>query len=66
MPVVFKDLGKGAKDLLSKKYDFKNEIKTVNKADGGLVSCELERMSECVRAYVSPPKKEKVIPFVFV
>jgi len=36
MPVVFKDLGKGAKDLLSKKYDFKNEIKTINKADGGL------------------------------
>jgi len=36
MPVVFKDLGKGAKDLLSKKYDFKNEIKTVNKAERGL------------------------------
>jgi len=33
MPVIFKDLGKGAKDLLSKQYDFTHEIKTVHKAD---------------------------------
>lgn len=34
MPVVFKDFGKGAKDILSKKYDYKNEVKVTNKADG--------------------------------
>jgi len=35
-PPHFKDLGKKAKDILSKKYDFKHEVKTVNKADGGV------------------------------
>jgi hypothetical protein len=34
MPVVFKDIGKGAKDLLGKKYDFVHEIKTAHKTDG--------------------------------
>lgn len=36
MPVIFKDLGKGAKDLLGKKYDYSNELKTVTKAEGGM------------------------------
>jgi hypothetical protein len=34
MPVVYKDFGKGAKDLLSKKYDYTNEVKAVNSAAG--------------------------------
>jgi voltage-dependent anion channel protein 2 len=36
MPAQFADLGKKAKDLFSKKYDYKNEIKTINKAQDGL------------------------------
>lgn len=36
MPVAYKDLGKKTKDLLSKKYDYKNELKAVNKSEGGL------------------------------
>lgn len=33
-PPQFKDLGKKAKDLFKKSYDFKNELKVVSKADG--------------------------------
>lgn len=36
VPVIFKDIGKKSKDLLSKKYDFKHEVKTVNKAQDGV------------------------------
>jgi len=36
VPPLFKDLGKKTKDVLSKKFDFKHELKTVNKAAGGL------------------------------
>lgn len=32
--VQFKDLGKKAKDLFSKQYDYKNEIKVTNKSSG--------------------------------
>jgi len=36
MPAQFADIGKKCKDLLSKKYDYKNEIKTINKAQDGV------------------------------
>lgn len=36
MPALFNDIGKKSKDLFSKKYDYKNEIKTINKAKDGL------------------------------
>lgn len=35
-PPQFNDLGKKAKDILSKKYDFRTEVKSVNKASGGI------------------------------
>lgn len=46
MPVVFKDFGKGAKDILSKKFDYQNELKTVHKADGNM-TLEAGGVSSC-------------------
>mmetsp|Transcript_6584 Transcript_6584/g.12444 ORF Transcript_6584/g.12444 Transcript_6584/m.12444 type:complete len:272 (+) Transcript_6584:54-869(+) len=34
MPVPFKDFGKSCSDLLSKGFDFKNQVKVVHKTDG--------------------------------
>jgi len=36
MPIQWADFGKKTKDLLTKKYDFKNELKTVNKTSDGV------------------------------
>jgi len=34
MPAQFKDLGKKAKDLFKKQYDYKNEVKVINSTSG--------------------------------
>jgi hypothetical protein len=36
MPTQWADFGKKTKDLLTKKYDFKNELKTINKTQDGV------------------------------
>lgn len=52
MPIQFADLGKQAKDLLTKKYDYKNELKAVTNSRENNVRFETGGFGRSVQSYV--------------
>lgn len=61
IPPSFNDLNKRAKDLFSKKYDFKNELKNVRKASNGITLEHGANTSKGLDTYIKGTYKNKTL-----